>query len=109
MYQNIKEKIQWSGRSGRNYKYNVYKMGTKFKRIPANYIIAQSTEMKKWKPIYIGQTEDLNEYFTKYNSMPCMQAQNATHIHVHRNDDGLRARLAEENDLINRWHPECNR
>jgi hypothetical protein len=108
MYENVREKIHWGGRSGRSYSYNVYKMGTKFKRIPANYILAQITSIKKWKPVYIGQTSDLSDYTVACGKIPCVGENEPTHIHVHKNDAGLRARLAEELDLVERWHPACN-
>lgn len=108
MYESMKEKIHWKGRSGRNYKYNIYKMGTKFKKIPANFILAQVTSLKKWKPVYVGQTDNLSDYFDTCGKIPCVQENEPSHIHVHRNDAGLKARLSEELDLINRWHPACN-
>lgn len=108
MYEDVKEKIHWAGRSGKAYEYNIYKIGTKFKKIPANFIVAQLTTLKKWKPLYVGQSEDLSRYQEKLDAMPCIKENEASHIHVHANKAGLRARLAEENDLLNKWHPDCN-
>ena len=108
MYENVKEKIRWGGRSGRNYKYNIYEIGTKFKKIPANYILAQLTSLRKWKPVYVGQADDLSNYNDVCGALPCLRENEPTHIHVHRNTGGLKARLAEELDLVNKWHPACN-
>lgn len=109
MYEDVKEKIHWAGRSGKAYEYNIYKLGTKFKRIPANFIVTQMTTLKKWKPLYVGQSEDLSRYLEKIGNMPFIEENEATHIHVHANRAGLRSRLMEEHDLLNKWHPDLNR
>jgi hypothetical protein len=106
--ENIMEKIKWVGKSGRAYMYNVYEISVKFRKIPANYIIACGTGVNKWKPIYIGETADLSERLDTHHKISCIRENRATHIHVHRNEAGEQARLAEEADLISRWHPVCN-
>ena len=106
--ENIMEKIKWVGHSGRTYMYNIYEIGVRFRKIPANYIIACETGIKKWKPIYIGETADLSERFDNHHKISCIREKGATHIHVHRNDAGGQVRSAEEADLISRWHPVCN-
>ena len=104
----MSEKVKWRGNSGKIYLYKIHKIGTKFRKIPANYIIAQESGMHRWKPIYIGQTDDLSQDFEAHQNMPCIRENEATHILVHRNETGKRARLMEEADLINKWHPVCN-
>lgn len=100
--------IVWAGQSGKQYTYWIYKIGTTFEPSPGNYIFAKETKPGTFKPIYIGQTADLSERFDDHHKMPCIKGNGATHIHVHKNTEGERARLAEEADLVDRWHPVCN-
>lgn len=100
--------IQWDGRSGRTYKYWIYKIGTTFEKAPGNYIFAKETKPNTFRPIYIGETEDLSERFDDHHKMPCIKQEGATHIHVHKNTGGETARQAEEADLVGRWNPICN-
>lgn len=102
--------IMWRGQSGRDYRYySVYKIGADFDAAPGNYIFAEEFGPGTFRPIYIGQTSDLSERFDNHHAMPCIKRNRATYIHVHRNDRGEKARLAEESDLIARWDPPCNR
>jgi len=100
--------IKWPGQSGKEYTYWIYRIGTSYKSEPGNYIFAKETNPNTFKPIYIGQTDDLSERFDNHHKMPCIRQNSSTHIHVHINAEGERQRLAEEADLINRWHPACN-
>src|SRR5713101_7429409 len=51
--------IQWPGRSGSRYQYWIYPLGTSFKEKPGNYIFAKEVQPGRWRPIYVGQTENL--------------------------------------------------
>jgi len=100
--------MKWEGRSGKKYQYWVYKVGTKFKTSPGNFIFARETKPLTFAPVYIGQTNDISERFDGHPKMPCIQENGATHIHIHSNTRGEAARLAEEADLISMWNPACN-
>jgi len=100
--------IKWLGQSGKEYTYWIYKVGTTFESAPGNYIFAKETKPNTFKPIYVGQTADLGERFDNHHKMPCIRQNGATHIHVHKNTEGEPARLSEEADLVDRWHPICN-
>lgn len=102
------EEIIWTGQSGREYKYWVFDIGTKFKAAAANYIFARQTEPNTFNPIYVGQTSDISERFDSHHKMPCIQGASATHICTHTSSDNEHERLAEESDLVNKWHPPCN-
>jgi predicted GIY-YIG superfamily endonuclease len=98
----------WPGKSGKEYKYWIYTIGTTFTdKKGANYIFAKETTKGSYKPIYIGQTDDLSERFDNHHKMPCIKRNGATHIHVHINTDES-SRLKEESDLIEKWNPICN-
>ena len=50
------ETVDWTGLSGRSYKYWVYPIGTTFKDEPGNYIFAKVFQ-GKWVPLYIGRNK----------------------------------------------------
>ncbi|MBA7471466.1 hypothetical protein ES707_06772 [subsurface metagenome] len=99
--------INWEGKSGGKYLYYIYPIGTTFKEEPGNYIFALQSRPQYWRPIYIGQTEDLSERFDNHHKMPCIKRNGASHIHVHLNS--LQStRLSEESDLLSNFSPICN-
>ena len=100
----------WFGKSRRLYEYDVFPVGTTFKAVPANYIFTRETSPGMYDPIYIGETEDLSERFDNHHKMPCIRREEATHIHVHKNDDGVMARRQEKRDLLAKSIPipTCN-
>ena len=100
-------KAKWKGASGRTYEYHVYKIGTQFKHLPGNYIYAR-VKRGFWDASYVGQTKDLGDRLADHEALPCVRRQGATHIHVHVNEDGEKARVAEEADLIVEHQPVCN-
>lgn len=99
--------ILWTGKSGAQYKYWIYKLPPDFKAQPGNYVFAKETKPGSWAPVYIGQTNDLSERFDDHHQAGCIRRNGATHIHVHLNKS-KQARLDEESDLIARWNPPCN-
>jgi len=99
--------INWSGKSGTNYKYWIYEIGNKFKEEAGNYIFAKETKPGYWKPVYIGQTVNLDERLENHEKETCAKRNGATHIHAHLNSK-KEDRLSEEKDLIQKWQPTCN-
>jgi len=104
---NVAPNILWPGKSGQEYTYWIYPINSSFKEEGGNYIFAKETVPKKWIPVYIGQTENLNERLENHEKETCAKRNGATHIHAHINND-KNARLVEEKDLIIRWQPVCN-
>ncbi len=102
------ETILWPGRSGKQYKYFIYPLGTSFSAVPGNYIFSKETSPNHYRPIYIGETSDLSERFDSHHKMACIKRNGATHIHVHQTNGGVAVRRAEESDLVSRWKPVCN-
>src|SRR6266581_1210234 len=100
--------IQWPGKSGTQYKYWIYPIGSSFKEEAGNYIFAKETKPGSFSPAYIGQTKNLNQRLENHEKENCALRNGATHIHVHLTPAGEKARLAEERDLILRWQPVCN-
>ncbi len=99
---------KWPGKSGRSYTYKICKLPPDFKALPGNYIFVKKIG-PTWDPLYIGQSTDLSAPLDHHHAMPCIQEHLATHIHAHANFGGLADRQVEEQDLIARWNPPCNR
>jgi len=99
--------IDWTGGSGKRYRYYIYPLGTRFATEPGNYIFAKEFRPGHWLPCYIGQTENLGERLVDHEKEPCARMHGATHIHAHVNRVSA-SRSAEETDLIRKWRPPCN-
>ncbi len=101
--------IDWAGKSGKTYRHWIFPLPPNFKAEEGNYVFAKETAPNngKWLPIYIGQTENLNERFDDHHAMPCIKRNGATHIHAHANKS-KQTRLDEEAGLIAEWNPPCN-
>jgi len=102
------ETIDWPGKSGKVYRYWIFKIDHAFSPQPANYIFAKETRPSTFSPIYIGQTSDLSERFDNHHKMPCIRRNGATHICAHKSSSNETERLSEELDLVKRWQADCN-
>jgi len=102
------ETIMWPGKSGKEYEYWIYPMGsTLFEDESGNYIFAR-TSPEGWSPVYIGETESLKDRLSNHDELPCITKNGGTHIHAHTTPGGAQARKAEEADLLDRWDTPCN-
>jgi hypothetical protein len=101
--------IMWPGASGKQYKYWIHPLNTTFKDSPGNYIFAKETSPARWKPIYIGETDNLRNRISNHEKMPCIKRHGDIHIHVHNSSSDEELRRVEESDLIANWDPPCNK
>jgi len=99
--------VNWPGKSGKEYQYQVYPLETSFNPGPANYIYAKQAEDGSWTPMYIAQTRDLHQRLESFEKQDLAVQNGATHIHVHI-IEGKAARCDEERDLTLNWQPICN-
>lgn len=98
---------RWPGKSGRDYTYYIYPIGTDFDEKPGNYIFCKEDSHGQWTPQYIGQTGNLKDRMGRHHKLVCAQGKGATHIHARLNAAEA-SRLAEERDLIRNFNPPCN-
>lgn len=102
--------LEVTGQSGKTYKYRVYEMGTKFKQVPANYVVLKKSATRdKWGLVYAGETDDLSVRFEEHPKILCMRNNDASHIAVHGGSQERTVRLQEVSDIIEKWTPICNR
>lgn len=102
--------IMWSGKSGQEYKYWIFPIiGTSFEPVAGNYIFARETKPHTWTPVYIGETENLqNRLTTNHEKMPCINRYGGTHVHTHTSSSSDTIRRQEEADIRSNWNPPCN-
>jgi predicted GIY-YIG superfamily endonuclease len=98
----------WPGVSGKSYTYHVHPFGTTLKAEAGNYIYSKLNQQGQWVPLYIGETEDLDNRVTTHEKRECVRRNGVTHIHAHLTLDGLAVRLAEETDIRNNFGTPCN-
>ena len=100
-------KCKWTGKSGKEYIYEIYPISTNWNDVAANYIFAKSTGPTTWEPVYIGETHSLKERLPNHNELPCIGRHGGSHVHVHQNAN-KHVRLAEEADLLANNISPCN-
>jgi hypothetical protein len=99
----------WEGKSGKKYPYYVYPIGTSFKPISGNYIFAKPAASNTWDPLYVGETDNLEQRLTpNHEKMPCVKRYGGTHVHVHNGSHDKATRRDEEADIREKWEPPCN-
>ncbi len=99
--------IKISGHSASEYVYFIYSIGCKFNNNePANYIFSKKIPNgNKYELIYIGSTNNINDYLSYQGSESDAKLKEATHIFVHLSSDENNQRINEERDLIKKYTP----
>lgn len=93
----------FTGKSGKEYSFNVYPFDTNFKEIPAVYIVTNRHKNKEDKYrhtiIYISHTDNLKKCFENHDKTACFRRNMANVICVNSFRDE-EERLNVEDDLI---------
>lgn len=100
--------IYWEGKSGREYRFWIHRIGTHFNDEPGNFIYAREVEPDAWEAVYMGHTPSLQDRLADAATEACAKRHGATHVHVHTTPGPESRRNAEQEDLIARWNPSCN-
>lgn len=104
-------RIVFRGKSGKSYRFKVYPLGTRFRKISGVYIIG--TRMpganggRRLVPLYIGHTEDFSQPFCKHHKAREFTKQGANCVCL-QSDAVEESRVAKEQDLVSRLRPACN-
>lgn len=100
--------IKWDGQSGKEYEYHIYTLDETHKAIPANYVFVKQTEPKRYRPLYVGETNNISERFENHEKWPDLKKNGVTHVCTHESSSDKKVRTNEESDIIAKWKPVCN-
>jgi predicted GIY-YIG superfamily endonuclease len=100
-----------AGASGRQYKFNVYPIDTKFAPVAAVYLVTKRTPNARGggshSYLYVGQTGNLPERFDNHHKEYCFRRNGANCVCVHQ-DGNEQSRLSKERDIYLKHRPPCN-
>ena len=104
-------KTTFKGRSGRPYRFKIFPLGTRFRKISGIYIIANRAQgasgSQRHTVLYVGHTEDFSQPFSKHRKADALAQHGANCICV-QSDGSEDSRLEKEQDLIAAFSPQCN-
>ncbi len=97
--------VDWTGASGRRYRYWVSALPTAFEPgQTGNYIYARLEPDGRWTPVLIGQG-DLHAAAGDPPAAACLAAAGVTHLHANQGGQ-TQVRIEEADDLL-AAHPEA--
>jgi hypothetical protein len=103
--------IQWAGASGKKYDFYLFPLGHDLQAVAGNYIFSKLVS-NVWRPIYIGETENLKDRLvtnlTSHHKYDCIVKEGATHVFAVAIAGGHQARLDLEMDLRKGHKTPCN-
>ena len=101
----------FKGRSGKQYRFKVFPLGTRFRKISGIYVVACRAQGAngghRYTVLYAGHTEDFSQPFAEHPKAPDCARHGANCICVQK-DVSEESRLGKERDLIAALSPECN-
>ena len=104
-------KATFKGASGKVYRFRVYALGTRFRKLSGVYAVTSRTGDANGGPrhviLYVGQTEDFSQPFARHHKADAFRQHGADCICL-LSDDSEESRLAKEKDLVAAFHPVCN-
>ena len=104
-------KMIFKGKSGTAYRFKVYPLGTRFRKLSGVYVIGSRVHDAnggpRVAPLYVGHTEDFSQPFDRHHMARDFAEEGADCICVQR-EAVEESRIAKEQDLIAALHPACN-
>ena len=104
-------KTIFKGRSGRQYRFKIFPLGTRFRKVSGIYVVATRAQGvdggHRHRVLYVGRTDDFSQPFDKHNKAQAFAQHGANCICV-QSDGSEESRLEKERDLIAAFSPECN-
>jgi hypothetical protein len=100
-----------TGASGREYRFKVFPLGTRFRKISGVYAIADRGRDAMGQPfyniVYVGQTEDFSQPWGAHPKAGESARRGANCILV-QSDRSEASREEKAQDLITWFQPKCN-
>lgn len=104
-------KTAFKGASGKAYRFKVYALGTKFRKLSGVFVVASRSNRAdggyQHVPLFVGETEDLSQPFEKHRKANAF-AENGANCICLLADDSEPSRQTKEQDLVAGLHPTCN-
>ncbi|WP_447972036.1 hypothetical protein [Nitrospira sp. Kam-Ns4a] len=102
--------VTFTGRSGKQYRFETYPLGTTFQPIGGVYFLTKRTGKPGggWHAdIYVGEAADLSQSLETHRKANCFEMRGANCISIHP-EESATARQAIVADLIAAYGPPCN-
>ena len=104
-------KTTFKGGSGKPYRFKVYPLGTRFRRISGVYVIVNRSHGAnhgyRHKILYVGHTEDFSQPFSEHHRATHFANLGANCICLQA-DESEESREEKERDLVSAFKPVCN-
>jgi hypothetical protein len=101
--------VTFTGKSGKTYQYYLYPLWPSLQDKPGNYVFAHD-DGKAISPKYFGESQSLQDRCCDaHERRACAISKGANCIGAHLSSSSADARRMEEQDLIGRYDPPCNR
>jgi hypothetical protein len=104
-------KAAFKGESGKQYRFRVFPMGTRFRKIGGVYAIAYRAHdvhgTHRHKILYVGHTEDISQPLEKHHKAQDFVRLGANCICV-QSDASEESRVEKHRDLVATFSPACN-
>jgi hypothetical protein len=104
-------KATFDGKSGKAYRFTVYPLRTKIRKIAGLFIIANrshdESSCQQHQALYVGQTEDLSQPFERHHRAEEFKRHGANCVCLHA-DESPRSRVEKKRDLVAAMRPVCN-
>jgi hypothetical protein len=105
-------KTAFKGGSGTAYRFKVFPLGTKFRKLSGVYVVTSRFHKEgagyRHSALYVGHTEDFSQLFGQHRKAKEFMQQGANCICLQK-DASEESRLTKEQDLVAGLNPACNR
>ncbi len=103
--------IEFSGKSGKLYSFNVYSLDTEFRPYSGVYCITRRSEgdngHRIHEKLFISVTDDMSSGVLSETPKSCFENHSANCICTHR-EESAHARDEIMQDLVGHYNPPCN-
>jgi hypothetical protein len=104
-------KTTFKGQSGAPYRFKVFPLGTRFRKLSGVYVVAHRGRdddgRMRHAALYVGQTADFSEPLSKHHKSKDFADHGANCICV-QSDKLADSRVKKQQDLLASLNPKCN-
>jgi len=102
--------IEFKGKSGKLYSFNVYTFNNEFRPYSAVYCVSRRSNDNgngTHEKIFFGSTDDISAEMKNHGMAKCFQGNEANCVCTHR-EESTHSRDEILADLVEFYHPPCN-